>query len=83
METQHYIITDRVKLNIFSNTYTFEIDNKVYKADWEEPYTADEREEMIDAALEQVAIEFANHSTVEKHDEFLTQLYILEDFLQA
>lgn len=83
MKLEQYIITDRVKLNLLPSTYTFEIDGKIYDADWEEPYT--DRDEMIEVALEQIAIEVVEHwnegNWEQEHEEFLTHLHKLHNLL--
>lgn len=79
LKIQQYVITDRVKLTILPQTFTYEIDGKVFESDDPDPY--DDREEMIENALEEIAIEFANHCTEDEHEEFLTPLHKLHNQL--
>lgn len=73
---QQIIITDTIKLTLLPTTYTFEIEGNHFEADWDEPYTTDERDLMIEAALEQIAIEAVNFLDEDEHEgAFLTALH--------
>lgn len=74
MKLEQYIITDRVKLTLLPQTYTFEIDGKIYEADWGDIFV--DRDEMIESALEEIAIKAANFLDEDEHEGyFLTALH--------
>ena len=83
MKLEQYIITDRVKLTLLPQTYTFEIYGKIYEADWGDIFV--DRDEMIESALEEIAIKAADHwdeaNGEQEHEEFLTHLHKLHNQL--
>jgi hypothetical protein len=72
MKVQQFILSNRVKVTFLPATYTFEIDGKIFEADWEENFT--DREVMLEHAREQICIEFAEVSNDEEHDALIDAL---------
>lgn len=83
MQVQQHIITERVKINLLPNTYTYEIDGQVHDADWGDIFV--DRDEMIESALEEIAIKMAEvwegDDWEAQHEEFLTHLHKLHNEL--